>query len=203
MNGSAAGKDRRSLLLLAAVGAGSLTGADAIGQTRAGKPDRLLTEKDRLDVGNRGPAMVERARTLGREYEAKYGNCAQCTIAALQDAVEFLPADESAFLAGSCLSGGATASGTANCGGFTGAGIVIGRLCGRTRAGFSDRAANKLAAKLIREVAGKFEQAYGSVLCKDVREKSAKDCPEVVARAAGWAAEAILAQFSNFTIRPT
>ena len=50
----------------------------------------------------------------------------------------------------------------------------------------------------MREVAGKYEQAYGSVLCKDVREKAGKDCPEVVARAAGWAAESILKQLTNY-----
>jgi Putative redox-active protein (C_GCAxxG_C_C) len=142
---------------------------------------------------------VERARSLGHEYEAKYGNCAQWTIAALQDSIEFVPKNGDLFLAGSCLAGGATATGNANCGGFTGAGIVIGQLCGRPRESFADRGATKLAGKLQREVAAKFEETYGSVICKEVREKAGKDCPEVVARAAGWAADAILKQFGRIS----
>ena len=164
---------------------------------QANAPGKLLTEEDHLDVGGRGPEMIERAKTLGREFMAKHGNCAQSTLAALQDAIEFIPKNEHAFLAGSCLNGAATANGQANCGGFTGAGIVIGDLCGRSREKFGDRGAVKLSSALIREVAGKFEEAYGTVICRDVREKAQKNCPEVVARAAGWAAEVLLKQFAK------
>ena len=136
-------------------------------------------------------------RRWGASTKPGTANCAQCTLAALQDSIDFLPKNESLFLAASCLHGGATATGNANCGGFTGAGIVIGHLCGRTRDRFGDRGAMKLAGALMREVAGRFEQTYGSVLCKDVKEKAAKDCPEVVARAAGWAAEILLKQFGR------
>jgi C_GCAxxG_C_C family probable redox protein len=185
------------LFRLAATGAGSALVTLEGQQSQAGAPGKPLTEGNRFNVGERGPRMVARAQSLGREYEAKYGNCAQCTIAALQDSIEFIPKNEHIFLAGSCLHGGATSGGNANCGGFTGAGIVIGHLCGRSREQFGDRGATKLASKLIREMAGRFEQTYGSVICKDVREKASKNCPEVVARAAGWAAEALLKQFSK------
>jgi hypothetical protein len=178
-------------LASAGAGAGMLSGAS---QSTAGK---VLAEQDRVDVGNRGPQMVARARALGHAYEAKYGHCAQCTIAALQDSVEFIPKSDAVFLAGSCLHGGATATGNANCGGFTGAGIVIGHLCGRSRARFGDPAAAKLASGLIREVAVRFERTYGSVICRDVHEKAGKNCPEVIAQAAGWAAEILLKRFSS------
>jgi len=197
MDRRAVSKSRRAWLGLAVTGAGSALGAAAAQPRQATEPDKLLTDQDRFDAGERGPQMAERARSLGREYEAKYGNCAQCTIAALQDSIEFLPKNEQLFLAASCLHGGATATGNANCGGFTGSGMVIGHLCGRSRDRFADRGAGKLAGKLIRKVAIRFEQTYGSVICKEVREKAAKNCPEVVARAAGWAAEALLKQFSS------
>ena len=95
------------------------------------------------------------------------------------------------------MASGVTATGNANCGGFTGAGMVIGHLCGRTRAQPADREALKLASALIRQMAAKHEETYGSVLCKDVRAKAEKKCADVVARAAGWAVEAILKQFSD------
>jgi hypothetical protein len=185
------------LFRLAATGAGSALVTLEGQQAQAGAPGRPLTEKDRFDAGDRGPRMVARAQSLGREYMTKYGNCTQCTIAALQDSIEFIPKNEHIFLAGSCLHGGATSSGNANCGCFTGAGIVIGHLCGCSREQFGDREAMKLENRLIREIAGRFEQTYGSVICRDVREKASKDCPEVVARAAGWAAEVLLKQFSK------
>ncbi|MCC6863075.1 MAG: C_GCAxxG_C_C family protein [Bryobacterales bacterium] len=184
-------KTRRSLIQLAAAGAGSALAAGAA------QRNKVLTEKDHFDIGGRGPQIIERARSLGRDYEARYGNCAQCTIAALQESIEFVPDNGDLFLAGSCLAGGATATGNANCGGFTGAGIVIGNLCGRSREQFADRSATKLAGTLMRQVAAKFEESYGSVICREVRAKAGGNCPEVVARAAGWAAEAILKQFAG------
>jgi hypothetical protein len=181
-----------------AAGAAAALEARAGGQRPAGGTAAPLDGERKFKVGGRGAQIVARAQALGREYEGQYGNCAQCTIAALQDAIEFIPKSGDVFLAASCLHGGATKTGSANCGGFTGAGMVIGHLCGRPRDRFGDRKAAALANKLLGEVAGRYEQAYGGVLCKDVREKAAKNCPEVVARAAGWAAESILKQFSDY-----
>jgi C_GCAxxG_C_C family probable redox protein len=185
------------LFRLATTGVGSALVTLEGQQFQASARGKPLTEGDRFNVGERGPQMVARAQSLGREYEGKYGNCAQCTIAALQDSIEFIPENEHIFLAGSCLHGGATPSGNANCGGFTGAGIVIGHLCGRSREQFGDREAMQLASRLIREMTSRYEQVYGSVICRDVREKASKNCLEVVARAAGWAAEVLLKQFSK------
>ncbi len=141
--------------------------------------------------------QVERARKLGREYMAKYGNCAQCAVAALQDALNLGMKTDAILLAATGLAGGATANGSANCGGFTGAGMVIGSLWGRSRDKLHDRGAATQAGKLVRELSGKFEQAYGNVLCKDVRAKAEKNCPEVVSQAAGWTAEILLKQSSG------
>jgi C_GCAxxG_C_C family probable redox protein len=181
---------------LLAAGSGAKLGAGAVQGRQTTRPETSLTAKDHFDVGDRGPQMTKRASELGAEYLPKYGNCAQATIAALQDALEFIPKSDDVYRAGSCLHGGATATGNANCGGFTGAGMVIGHLCGRTRAQGPDREAMKLAMALIQQIAVKHEEAYGSVICKDIRTKAEKKCAEVVARAAGWAAEAILKQFS-------
>jgi hypothetical protein len=170
---------RRDLLRIVAAAAASGFAAEAAQQAPGGVAE-----------------AVERARTVGRQYARQYGNCAQCTIAALQDAVASVPKNRDIFLAGSCLHGGATRTGNANCGGFTGAAIVIGELYGRPRDRFADRQAGALANKLVQEMAGKYEAAYGSVICRDVREKAARNCPEVVGQAAAWAAEIILAQSS-------
>ena len=198
--------NRRSFLGLLAAGGGCGLGAGVIQSCQQQAPQESqapqapqgpLTSIDKIDTGGRNREMVEQASALARDNITKYGNCAQATIAALQDAVDLVPISDEVYRAGSCLHGGATATGNANCGGFTGAGIVIGHLCGRDRANMSDREATNLAGKLMRQVTEQFAGTYGSVLCKDVKEKAGKQCADVVAHASQWAAEAILEQFSE------
>lgn len=185
---------RRTALRL---GVGGLLGALVAGESKGAeerKPQfKAFDEKSRIDVGPRGKKMLADAYRLGHEYEGKHRGCCRCTVAALQRAIEFIPEDEDVFRTSCCLDGGATPSGVQSCGGFTGSGIIIGYLCGTAPFGNTS-----LSHKLIREVHGKFKEAYGSVLCKDVRTKAKGDCPKVVGTAAAWAAEIILRRFTNY-----
>jgi len=146
----------------------------------------------RIDIGNGGDEMIKRAYRKGYEYEDKYRGCARCTVAALQDALEFIPKSKDVFRTACCLDGGATPSNVQNCGAFTGSGIIIGYICGTDRFGNTG-----LSHNLIHQVYKRFKEKYGSVLCRDVREKGGS-CPEVVGKAAGWAAEVIIRQFTNY-----
>lgn len=149
-------------------------------------------EKTRIDIGSKGKDIIEEARRLGHKYEKAHGGCARCTVAALQDAIDFVPKDPHVFRTSCALDGGATPSGAANCGGFTGSGIIIGYLCGSQPFGGTG-----LAHKLIRQLYERFKKAYGGVLCKEVRSKMT-NCPEVVGSAAAWTTEIILRQFTNY-----
>jgi len=153
-----------------------------------------LDKNTQIDVGHRGKEIIEKAYKLGHEYEKKHGGCCRCTVAALQDAIEFIPKNEDVFRTACCLDGGATPTDMQNCGAFTGSGIILGYLCGTSP--FGD---TSLSHKLIHQVYEKFKDAYGSVLCKEVREKAKRDCPEVVGTAARWTAEAILKEFTNYS----
>jgi len=164
---------------------------DAQGKTSP--PFRPLEEGDRVDLGDRAESAIETANQLGRRLSKEHGGCARCTVAALQKAIEFVPEDKGLFRAASCLSGGATPHGLQNCGAFTGAGMFLGWTCGTD--GFQS---TRLSNTLIREVYQRFEDHYGSVLCKDVRREANGDCAEVVANAAQWTAEVLLAQFADF-----
>jgi hypothetical protein len=141
--------------------------------------------------------VIERAYVLGERYEREMKGCAQCTVAALQDAVSFVPADHGVFLASSCVDGGATPTKNANCGSFTGAGMVIGNVCGRSRESFSGN--SRLSHKLIRRLYDRYEEAYGSVLCKDIRAASGAQCPQVVGEAARWTAAILLEEFAGYS----
>jgi hypothetical protein len=164
--------------------------------SRRAKAAAILGKGDHVDLEAKPEELVEKAYQLGHEYEKKHGGCAQCTVAALQDALPFVDADEDVFRAASCLDGGATPTGLQNCGSFTGCGMIIGYLCGRTRNG-QFHGSSGLAHKLLRKVYQRYVDEYGSVLCKDVRKGAEGDCPEVVGRAARWAAEALLEEFAG------
>jgi hypothetical protein len=155
---------------------------------------KVLNENDTIDIGGRGKEIIIKAYDLGYRFENKHMGCARCTVAALQDAIDFLPEDKGLFRAASCLDGGATPTNLASCGAFTGSGMVIGWVCGTQR--FGD---NSLSHKLIHEVHHCFVDQYGSVICKNVRDKANSECPEVVANGARWTTEILLKQFTNYS----
>lgn len=194
MNEQNSNRRRFFQILAGCAGAGVCGGAC---QTAlAAPPPGAWTEKDRVPIGGKGADIIRKAQELSREYHSKYGGCAQTTLAAVQDSVPFVPKDDMVFLAATPLSGGATRSRNANCGAFTGCGLIIGLMCGRTRQNFAGKA--PLASKLILELSDRFVHAWGGVLCNDIRSKLNGKCDEAVAQAAGWTAEILLKQFSDY-----
>jgi hypothetical protein len=156
------------------------------------RPFGPLHEGDRVDAGGSSQQVAEKAFQLGRDLMKQHGGCARCTVAALQEAMQFVPQDASLRRSASVLDGGATPRGVQSCGAFTGAGLFIGWLCG------TEEFKNPVfARKLLKRVYQQFESQYGSVLCKDVRPKAASDCPKVVGLAAQWTTEAVLSQFAS------
>jgi len=164
--------------------------------------------------------VIGAAYARGYELESRYGGCAQCVLAALQDVLSppgVVAKNDDLFRAASGLAGGMGSSGAGNCGAFTGAAMVLSALCGRTREAFGEKDRTRRASDLVFELFGKFEDTYGSCLCKGVqtrmfgrsfdlrneedrarfREMGAHrdKCPEVVGLAAAWAAEIILREF--------
>jgi hypothetical protein len=160
------------------------------------KPSRPEADAAESELSASEAAIVDEAYRLGHEYEKKHGGCCQCTVAALQDALPFLPRDGKLIQAASALSGGATPGGVQNCGSFTGGGMVIGFLYGRQRDETFHGSTGK-AHRLIRRLYQHYEEHYGTVLCKDVRKGAESDCPEVVGLAATWTAEILLRERRN------
>ena len=161
------------------------------------KKQRVLDEGDRIKLDADCEELIDKAYRLGYDYEKEHGGCARCTVAALQDALPFVAVNEGLFRGSTCLDGGATPVNVQNCGAFTGAGMVIGYVCGSRRdETFTGNA--KLAHQLLHKVYYRFEKHYGTVLCRDVRKAAEADCPEVVGRAARWVAEALLAEFAGY-----
>ena len=154
--------------------------------------------------------IADKAYELGFFYEKEYKGCAQCTLAALQEAFE-MPND-SLFRAGSALSGGGCSTCAGSCGAYVGAVMFIGSILGRRREFFdNDEALKTTSSDLAKELYDLFVQEYGSIICnrihKDifgrtydffdpVEKQQFEDdgahtvkCTAVVAKAAKWCVE--------------
>lgn len=188
---------RRQLLATAGMGFGLAVSPLSCSAGQGARPEasRLLKPGETVDVDGERAEIIQKAYDLGHEYEKRHGGCARCTVAALQDALPFVMVDEGLFRGSTCLDGGATPTGTQNCGGFTGAGMIIGYVCGSTRHAEFEGSAH-LAHQLLHRVHDRFKEAYGTVLCKDVGKRAEHDCPKVVGTAAKWVAEVLLDEFA-------
>ena len=156
---------------------------------------------------------AEKAYQLGKKYEQTYKGCSQCVIAALHDT--FSIRNDAIFKAATGLAAGGGASIDGSCGAYSGGIMVLSYLMGREREDFADSGGILLRNfELIRRLHDEFIQEYGSVICCNIQTKifgrsyyladmdeferfekagghDALHCPEVVGKAARWAAALI------------
>jgi hypothetical protein len=177
---------------------GSLARAAPCDETSCSQSKGQLQRGDQVPLQEKPEEIIQKAYELGYQYEKDHGGCARCTVAACQDAIPFVPVDVALFQGSTCLDGGATPTNVQNCGAFTGAGMVVGHLCGSTR-GENFEGDAKLAHELLHKVYHRFKEHYGTVLCRDVRKGAEGDCNEVVGRASKWVAEVLLEEFTDYT----
>ena len=158
---------------------------------------------------------AEKAYELGKKYEQTYRGCSQCAIAALQDV--FNIRNDDVFKASTGLAGGAALSCDGSCGAYAGAIMVLGSIVGRERDKFDDPEGIRFKTHaMVGALRKKFIDEYGSVVCRNIQTKvlgryyyladpdeykkfheaGAHDiyCPDVVGKAARWAAEIITAE---------
>ncbi len=158
--------------------------------------------------------VTEKAYQLGQEYEQTYRGCSQSAVAAIQDA--FNIRNDGVFKAATGLTAGGGMCIDGSCGAYVGAIMVLSSLLGRERDDFADLAEVLFKNfELIQRLRENFIQEYGSVLCHNIQTKmfgrpyyladtddlerfeeagghDALHCPEVVGKAARWAAELII-----------
>jgi C_GCAxxG_C_C family probable redox protein len=157
---------------------------------------------------------ADKAHQLGNKYEQVYTGCSQCVVAALQDTFDIK--NDAVFKAATGLAAGGGAAIDGSCGAYSGAVMILSSLLGRERDDFADSAGVLLNNfELVRKLHDKFVQEYGSIICQNIQTKvfgrsyyladmdefeefekagghDAYHCPEVVGKAARWAAEIIL-----------
>ncbi len=157
--------------------------------------------------------LGEKAYALGFGYEERYGGCAQCVIAALQDVLELRGAEiDAVFKAATSLEGGVGCEGDGHCGAYSGTVMVFGLVVGRERDNFDDpESLRKRTNALTQTVHQRFIERYGTVICHGIHRnifgrpfylrdpaENAKfkeagahvdKCTAVVGQAARWAVE--------------
>ncbi|HHT02145.1 MAG TPA: C_GCAxxG_C_C family protein [Firmicutes bacterium] len=103
------------------------------------------------------------------DYEATYGGCSQCVLAAIKEVVGLV--DDNVFKAATGLTGGIGLSGSA-CGALTGAVLALSMARGRTYDNFADPDRTRFESfKLARKLADRYREEFGSLICKDVQTK--------------------------------
>jgi hypothetical protein len=169
--------------------------------------------------------IVQKAEELGREYEAKYKGCGQCTFLAIVDALrwgglEIVPEDVvNRIYPGICfLTAGTNMTGEGTCGAVSSSVMAIGIAMGAPLGSQEIKDERNTAAVITRDILDRYYQKYGSILCKDVQRKhfgKAWDLTSeqmtreflsitdgcTIMETAGWATDCILTEFDKGNIK--
>ena len=164
--------------------------------------------------------ILEQAYQKGFQFEKEYHGCSQCVIGALYELFPSLR-NEDVFRSASGLAAGTGLSAKGQCGGLTGAVMVLSQIRGRRMADISDPERKRLVAyRLAEKMVDRFMKEFGTVVCGEIQKKlmgrtfylmedadhqafekaGGHDdiCPAVVGKAAAWAAELILTEIDDF-----
>ena len=156
--------------------------------------------------------ILQKAYDLAFRYEAERGSCPQCVYSAIMEALGV--GYQEVVQAADGLAGGTALSAQGTCGALVGGVMAISSVVGRTYEGFSKEDSNRRVFVYAKKLYDKFEQEYGSIICKDVHQKlfgrtfdlmdnaeyaefekkgaHVDKCPVVSGKTARWTAEIIL-----------
>lgn len=114
--------------------------------------------------------LLKKAYELGFTYEKEYGGCAQCVIAAIQDALDMR--DDAIFKVGSGFAGGMGLTGAGPCGALSGGVMAMSSKIGRQRQNWKDpEGIRRKSYQMARKLCDKFMQEYDGLTCREVQKK--------------------------------
>jgi C_GCAxxG_C_C family probable redox protein len=116
--------------------------------------------------------MMEIAYNNGFKYEHDYRGCAQCAIAAIQDALGIR--NDYVYKAGSGLAGGLGECIDGSCGGYSGGSMMISLLFGRTRQEEGSKKGREdkyVSFALTAALHDKYIEKYDSITCSAIQKK--------------------------------
>ncbi|MDD4859541.1 MAG: C-GCAxxG-C-C family protein [Dehalococcoidales bacterium] len=103
---------------------------------------------------------------LGKKYERENGNCSQCTLAAIFDALDIK--NDDIFRAATGLSDGIGLTGNGDCGALSAAAVAISYLYGRKKEDFTNQRKMIKSCLLSKKLHDQFLEKYGTLRCKDL-----------------------------------
>ncbi len=112
--------------------------------------------------------IINEAFELGKKYESECTGCAQCTIAAVFEALGIW--NDDVFKAASGLADGLGLTGDGTCGAFTGGAMAISHLFGRKHGDFKDIFKPFKSYELVKKLHSQYIEQYGSCRCHDVQK---------------------------------
>ena len=155
--------------------------------------------------------LSEKAYQQGFDLYKKYGNCAQCTLLAVQETLGLK--NDLLFKASTGFAGGTGLTGMTSCGALSGGIMAIGQRYGRERAHLGDpeQTQFKKTFVLSKKLHDRFVTEFGSTTCSNLLnsffgrsynlldpeevQQFQKDnaeqekCPDVSGKVAQWVAE--------------
>jgi C_GCAxxG_C_C family probable redox protein len=168
---------------------------------------------------NRKPSTTELLDSVEEKaalFEKTYHGCAQCALAVLMETFPQIR-DPEAFKSATGLAGGVGLTVEGSCGGLAGGVMALSLFYGRELENISDPEGERFASyRLAARLHDRFVEEYGSSVCGKIHQQvmgrtyrlnqpdewekfleaggHADKCPEVVGKAARWAAEIIVAE---------
>ena len=113
--------------------------------------------------------VQEKAFALAKKYEMENGDCAQCVLAGVLEALD--TGNDDVFRAATGFADGVGLTGDGHCGALSGGVMAISYIFGRKREEFSRRGKMMKAVLLSRQLQELFTQKYSTCRCHDLQVK--------------------------------
>jgi C_GCAxxG_C_C family probable redox protein len=113
--------------------------------------------------------IQEKAFALAKKYEMENGDCAQCVLAGVLEALDM--GNNDVFRSATGFADGVGLTGNGHCGALSGGVMAISYIFGRKREEFSRRGKMMKAVLLSRELQDLFIDKYGAIRCHDLQTK--------------------------------
>jgi hypothetical protein len=122
--------------------------------------------------------IIEKARELAAQYEARYRSCGQCTFLAVIDACRWggreivsQDVEERVFSGTSGFTGGTSMVIEGTCGAIISGILAMGLAFGFDRHNQDEARLRSFNARMQTSIIEKFKQEYGSIMCRDILNK--------------------------------
>ena len=113
--------------------------------------------------------ILNMAYEKGKKYELENGDCAQCTLSVVFEALGI--EDDGVFRSATALADGLGLTTNGHCGALSGGAMAIGYLFGRKKEDFAIMKKLVKANLLTKKLHDWYLERYGTIRCADVQQK--------------------------------